>query len=144
MKVFSPKRYLYRLANHIMVIQSKLNLTGHSDGVTCVDVFPDCSRIVSGSLDGFVKIWDAKTGLELLELTGHCISMCMAVFPDCSRIVSGNYDGSMKVWGMVYYPANSVFILLMKLPLNEDMVQNIIKYCIAPKDELEALWNKDK
>ena len=126
-----------------MVAPSKLTLTGHSDSVTDVAVFPDCSRIVSASCDKFVKIWDANSGLELLELTGHSSAVVVvAVFPDCSRIVSGSDDKSVKVWGMVYYPAKSVFILLMKIGLIEDVARLIIQYCITPKYELEALWEQ--
>ena len=118
-------------------------LTGHSNTVWCVAVFSDCSRIVSGSRDESVRIWDAKTGTNLITLTDYsrCV-YCLAVFPDCSRIVSGNTDGSVKIWNMLYYPAKSVFILLMKLPLNEDVVKMITKYCITPKYELEALWKE--
>ena len=76
-------------------------------------------------------------------LTGHIGPVVgVAVFRDGTRIVSGSDDKSVKVWGMMYYPANSVFILLMKLPLNEDVIKNIIKYCKTTKDELEALWEQ--
>jgi len=122
-----------------------LELTGHSGGVWSVAVFPNGSRIVSGSHDKSVKIWDANTGLELFELTGHSgFVYGVAVFSDCSRIVSGSDDKSVKVWGMVYYPAKSVFILLMKIGLIEDVARLIIQYCITPKYELEALWEQKK
>ena len=125
-----------------MVATPESTLTGHRSCVNGVAVFPDCSRIVSGSDDMSVKIWDAKSGLELFKLTGHIDDVNgVAVFSDCSRIVSGSTDGSVKIWNMLYYPAKSVFILLMKLPLNEDVVKMITKYCIAPKYQLEALWN---
>ena len=118
-------------------------LTGHSDWVWSVAVSLNCSFIVSGSADKSVKVWDAKTGTNLMTLNGHSNSVeSVAVFPDCSCIVSGSYDKTVKVWGMVYYPAKSVYILLMKLPLNEDVVKEIFNLCIAPKYEIEALWKK--
>ena len=40
-------------------------LTGHSDKVYSVKFSPDGKRIVSGSEDNFVKIWDAATGAEV-------------------------------------------------------------------------------
>ena len=79
-------------------------LTGHSDAVWCVAVFPDCSRIVSGSGDETVKVWDAKSGTNLMTLTENSFSAwdvvvhCVSVFPDCSRIASGNNDNSVKIW----------------------------------------------
>ena len=32
---------------------------------------PDGTRIVTGSVDGTAKVWDARTGTPLLELKGH-------------------------------------------------------------------------
>jgi len=40
-------------------------LTGHSDYVRSVAFSPDATRIVSGSADKLVKIWDAETGAEV-------------------------------------------------------------------------------
>ena len=40
-------------------------LTGHSDEVTSVALSPDGTRIVSGSDDHLVKIWDTETGAEV-------------------------------------------------------------------------------
>ena len=40
-------------------------LTGHSDGVDSVAFSRDNTRIVSGSNDRLVKIWDADTGAEV-------------------------------------------------------------------------------
>ena len=123
-------------------------LTGHSNTVWCVAVFSDCSRIVSGSDDMSVKIWDAKTGTNLMTLTGHSDYVRgVAVFRDGTRIVSGSNDKSVRVWGMVYYPAKSVFILLKKmferLEVTEmGIIDLITKYCITPKYELEALWKE--
>ena len=37
-------------------------LTGHSGSVTSVSFSPDGSRIVSGSQDNSVRVWDAVTG----------------------------------------------------------------------------------
>ena len=37
---------------------------GHSDRVTCVAFSPDGKRIVSGSQDETVKVWDADKGQE--------------------------------------------------------------------------------
>ncbi|KAH8087639.1 phage minor structural protein [Aureococcus anophagefferens] len=54
-----------------------------------VAVFPDGRRVVSGSHDKTVKVWDAATG--------ECV-MSVAVFPDGRRVVSGSKDKTVKVW----------------------------------------------
>ena len=43
-------------------------LAGHSGSVLTVAFSPDNKRVVSGSDDKLVKIWDANTGAEVCEL----------------------------------------------------------------------------
>jgi WD40 repeat protein len=45
-------------------------LTGHTDWVTSIAVSADGTRIVSGSQDRFVKIWNAATGAEVGSFVG--------------------------------------------------------------------------
>ena len=45
-------------------------LTGHSDGVWSVAFSPNGTRIVSGSADKLVKIWDTETGVEVSSVVG--------------------------------------------------------------------------
>ena len=50
----------------------------------------DGKRIVSGSEDKTVKVWDAATGQEVLTLKGHTGQVTSVAFsPDGKRIVSG-------------------------------------------------------
>jgi WD40 repeat protein len=42
--------------------QEILTLKGHTDGVSSVAFSPDGRRIVSGSGDGTLKVWDAAAG----------------------------------------------------------------------------------
>ena len=44
-------------------------------------------------------MWDARTGIPLLELTGHKLNLESVSFsPDGRRIVTGSRDGTAKVW----------------------------------------------
>lgn len=36
--------------------------SGHSDDVTCGNFTPDGKRIISGSADGTIKVWNPKSG----------------------------------------------------------------------------------
>jgi len=74
-------------------------VVGHTDSVTAVAYSPDGSRIVSGSDDNTLKIWDASSGKQLATLSGHTSSVdAVAYSPDGSRIVSGSYDNRLKIW----------------------------------------------
>jgi WD40 repeat protein len=60
---------------------------------------PDGQRIVSGSNDETLKLWDAQTGQQTLTLTGHTGPVTSVAFsPDGTRIVSGSWDRTVKVW----------------------------------------------
>ena len=53
------------------LVPLRLTLKGHSGYVCSVSFSPDGQRIVSGSGDETVKVWDAATGQETLTLKGH-------------------------------------------------------------------------
>ena len=58
-------------------------------------------RIVSGSNDGTVAVWDLQTGARLHELTGHkCWVTSVALSGDGRHIVSGSNDGTVAVWDL--------------------------------------------
>ncbi|KAE9403162.1 WD40 repeat-like protein [Gymnopus androsaceus JB14] len=75
-------------------------LTGHKSWVNSVTFSPDGKRIVSGSEDYTVRIWNAETGMIIGEpLQGHTDSVnSVACSPDGKRIVSGSEDYTVRIW----------------------------------------------
>lgn len=71
-------------------------------GVLSAAFSPCGTKIVTGG--GFeqiaeVRVWNARTGTELLELMGHRAKVLSVAFsPDGTRIVTGSRDGAAKVW----------------------------------------------
>lgn len=53
--------------------------------------------LVTGSLDGTVKVWDVETGREKSTLFGH-IEGVWAVDIDALRLASASHDRTIKVW----------------------------------------------
>ena len=68
--------------------------------VRSVAFSPDGRRIVSGSDDKTIRVWDAETGEEMVEpLKGHSDWVRSVAFsPDGRRIVSGSDDKTIRVW----------------------------------------------
>jgi len=74
-------------------------LKGHSDWVLSVAFSPDGKRIVSGSYDKTLKIWDAVSGEELQTLKGHRDPVLSVAFsPDGKRVASGSSDLTVRIW----------------------------------------------
>jgi hypothetical protein len=79
-------------------------LKGHEGPVNSVSFSPDGTRIVSGSNDATIKLWDAATGEELRTLKVHENSVNSVSFsPDGMRIASGSHDSTIKLWDSIFY-----------------------------------------
>ena len=57
-----------------------LTLAGHSEMVLTVAFSADGKRIVSGSYDNLVKIWDAATGAQVSSFVAGLCGEAMGVF----------------------------------------------------------------
>lgn len=59
---------------------------------------PNGRYIASGGLDGKARIWDAKTGQELLLLHVNSPVGCVTFAPDGRYIVTASDDRSIRIW----------------------------------------------
>ncbi|HPB30397.1 MAG TPA: NB-ARC domain-containing protein, partial [Candidatus Sumerlaeota bacterium] len=72
---------------------------GHTDRINSVAYSPDGKRIISGSRDKTLRVWDASSGLELLRIEGRTQEINSVAFsPDGRRVVSGSKDETLRVW----------------------------------------------
>jgi hypothetical protein len=74
-------------------------LRGQTSIVSAVSYSPDGTRLASASYDGTVKVWDARSGTELLTLRGHTAPVTAVSYsPDGTRLASASADTTVKVW----------------------------------------------
>ena len=75
-------------------------LQGHDKLIRSVAFSPDGSKIISGSDDQTIRVWDATTGIEMLPpFRGHDYMIHSITFsPDGSKIISlSAKDNSIQV-----------------------------------------------
>ena len=73
-----------------------------------VSFSPDGDRLASGSgtilrnVPSAVKVWDVRTGKQLLRLQGHNVMVTGVSFsPDGRQIASGSWDQTVRLWDAV-------------------------------------------
>jgi WD40 repeat protein len=73
--------------------------TGHMLEITVVAFSGDGMFVVSGANDCTVKVWSAKTGVELSTMSGHTHAISsVALSRDGKLGVSGSYDSTVRLW----------------------------------------------
>lgn len=84
-------------------LQSKFligTLTGHSAAIFSLEYTAGGSRIVSGSEDHTVRVWDAQSLsiYVILPFDGGCVTISSS--PDCSHVFVGTLRGELISWQM--------------------------------------------
>jgi WD40 repeat protein/tRNA A-37 threonylcarbamoyl transferase component Bud32 len=64
-------------------------------------VTPDGKRVLSGGMDGAVRVWDPASGTEVGLLLGHRGPVTvLVVSPDGKLALSGGQDGTVRLWDL--------------------------------------------
>ncbi len=80
----------------------------HPGFVTCVAYSADGDRVISGGSEGFLRVWDRKTGAEVRAISGNAggadvlrnAPTCVAVAPDGQTLLWGAVGGLYGCFGV--------------------------------------------
>jgi WD40 repeat protein len=88
----TPKIYV-KTANMAMEVKSKVPY------VEAVDYSSDGKSIISGGVDGTIRLWDLTSAREAMKFEGHtgCITD-VSFSPDGRTIASISLDGTIRLW----------------------------------------------
>jgi WD40 repeat protein len=74
-------------------------IEGHTKQILCTAMSADGRRLVTGSTDQMVKVWDCASGKELANFGGHRSRVLAIAFANDGRdVVSASADGVVRIW----------------------------------------------
>jgi WD40 repeat protein len=78
-----------------------LTLAGHKDRITSLALFPDGRKLLSGSWDNTVRLWDLETGEELfLRAEEWADAKVIVITSDSQRALILSHLDVVKVWDL--------------------------------------------
>jgi len=82
-------------------LQPEKVLKGHVGQVWGVAVTPDRKKVISGSYDQTLRVWDLRSGMLIKTINGHTDKIFgVAAMPDGRSAVSCSADQTIKVWNL--------------------------------------------
>lgn len=108
----SPSRKLAAIAGivngqHVVLVRNLENgslqhtLAGHTAAVTAIAFSADSNRLVTGSVDKTVRVWNPANAQqpEQAKLEGHTGAVTAVAFsPDGNQVLSGTPDNQLRLW----------------------------------------------
>lgn len=72
----------------------------HRGSIVCMSLSPDGKQLVTGGIDGTIRLWDVESGKFLRALLGHdSYVYSLSWSPNSSTVASaGSHDGTVRLW----------------------------------------------
>lgn len=113
-------------------------LEGHSGSANSLCVTPDEKRVVSGSLDKTLRLWETDSGecLHILEGYGDSVGI-VRVAPDGKQVVSGSGDDTIRFWEIESGEC------LCKIKVHTDTFFESMEVIVANNGNQAISWSSD-
>lgn len=74
---------------------------GHLSGVYSLALHPSLDVLMTGGRDSVVRVWDMRTKVQVMVLSGHEQTVCslLAQAPD-PQVISGSHDSTIRLWDL--------------------------------------------
>ncbi|KIK32547.1 hypothetical protein CY34DRAFT_101229 [Suillus luteus UH-Slu-Lm8-n1] len=81
-------------------ITPRQKFEGHTEWVWSIIHLPDGQRVMTGSYDGSLRMWDVKSGKQIGNdwRDGESKVYGIALSPDGKKVVSASEDGAVRLW----------------------------------------------
>eukprot|EP00092_Neocalanus_flemingeri_P080292 GFUD01100134.1.p1 GENE.GFUD01100134.1~~GFUD01100134.1.p1 ORF type:complete len:2596 (+),score=710.97 GFUD01100134.1:181-7968(+) len=82
----------------LVTMKQKAVLRGHNSSIQAIKLTEDARKIISGSLDGTVKIWDCNIGMEVASFNVGQSCSTLEMDPQESQVFVGGSSGVVTSW----------------------------------------------
>jgi WD40 repeat protein len=73
-------------------------LVGHAGAVWDIDISPDGKSLVSGSDDGYARVWDLATGDQIALLHAAVAVSAVKFMPNGKQVLVADFGGALTLW----------------------------------------------
>ncbi|KAI5955532.1 PWP2 [Candida theae] len=96
-----------------------LKQQGHFDAMNTLCYSPDGSRLVTGSDDGRIKIWDVASGFCLMTFTEHTAPVTQVQFAKKGQVLfSSSLDGTIRAFDLIRFRNFRTFTATSRIQFN--------------------------
>jgi F-box and WD-40 domain protein 1/11 len=119
-------------------VPEKRTILCNGNGIYCLQY--DWQKIVTGSRDNAIKIWDMRTHDGVRELRGHDGSVLCLQFDD-KKVISGSSDATVRVWDLATGNCMQILDQHTQSVLHLRVLGDTLVTC--SKDKTVMIWKSD-
>jgi WD40 repeat protein len=136
-------------------------LSQHTGQVLSLDICPDDEILVSGSIDGYINVWDFKTynllyTVKNFNLQNNLNSTSsheyhinpLVIHPDGTRIFNGIFKNMVKIWDIEegekigeFHPPNEAYLQSRYIYINSIVISPNGQFLLTNNHEEIQIWN---